>query len=285
MSDSQIFKFIKKNKLYIIWFVINFFSCWSMLGGGSRWFWILLFIYAVSILIALTPRGEQLMRIIESARPVLTRQELEYLTPIFEDTYRSVKAKNPKLRYVELYLQDIMTVNAFAIGKHTIVLTKGAVEAFSEEELKGVLSHEFGHILNGDTIAVLLNTIGNGIFAIFVYLFRLIILSIDTLAGAVDKSGVARGLCNFIKFILELMIMLFMFWGQVLLSANSRKNEFEADRFAYTVGYGAELVDALYLLQKMSLSEKMTISERIQANHPILAWRINKVEALLDGED
>ena len=283
-TKNDIEKFLKNNWLYIVWFIVNFTVCWTMFGGGVSFFFILLLVYAVSIFIALSPVGEYLLRLIESARPVLTKQELEYLTPIYLDVYKTVKAQNPSMGKVWLFLQDTISVNAFAIGRHTVVLTKGAIETFSEEELKGVLAHELGHIANGDTIAVLLNTIGNGLFAVIVGIIRLYILLIDILLGIFERVGILRWLLLFSKYIYEMLIMLFLFIGQAILSVNSRKSEFKADRFAYDNGYGNELTQALYLLQKMSLSEKMTIKERLQASHPIFAWRINKLETLIDGE-
>ena len=78
--------------------------------------------------------------------------------------------------------------------------------------------------------------------------------------------------------------MIFMFTGEAILSINSKKNEFRADKFAYENGYGPELVGALYMFQKMSLSEKMIIKERLRATHPIFAWRINKLETMIDRD-
>jgi Zn-dependent protease with chaperone function len=45
-------------------------------------------------------------------------------------------------------------INAFAAG-HTlndaaVAVTRGALDAFSRDELQGVMAHEFSHILNGD---------------------------------------------------------------------------------------------------------------------------------------
>jgi len=86
------------------------------------------------------------------------------------------------------------------------------------------------------------------------------------------------------RFLIEINILIFVFVGQMILSINSRRNEYDADWFAYDVGFGDELKEALYILQKMSLSEKMTISQRLRVSHPILALRINKLEELIYEE-
>jgi heat shock protein HtpX len=280
---KQLGKYILSNYLYALWFMVNFWVCFALFGGGVALFVLLVFIYAATISIALSGAGEMLMRLFESARPVLTKQEREYLQPIFNDVHEAVKAQNPKID-VTLYIQDTMTANACAIGKHTIAVTKGAIETFSEEELKGVLAHEFGHIAKGHTTAALLNTAGNGIFSIAIAILRIYILGIDIAISIFERSGILRFLFIILRAVFDMALMSLLFMGQMTLSANSRQNEFEADKFAYENGYGSELAEALYLLQKMSLSEKMTIKQRLTASHPIFAWRINKLESLVDSQ-
>ena len=274
---------LKYNRIYIIWFAINFLICWWMFGFSVGAFFLLLFVYAISICVALSPVGEWLLRLLSSARPVLTKEEKEYLEPIFSEVYEAIKEKNPELKGVNLYLQDVMTANAFAIGRQTVALTKGAVETFSEDELKGILAHELGHIAHGDTFAILLNTIGNGIFAVIVCILRFFLRLMNGVARSID-NGFIGIISNVANFMLELVIFALIFVGQAVMSINSRKSEFSADKYAYEIGYGNELVGALYLLQKMTMSEKMSVKERLQASHPILAWRISRMEGVLDGE-
>ena len=75
-----------------------------------------------------------------------------------------------------------------------------------------------------------------------------------------------------------------MFLGTVILSANSRNNEYQADEFAHQIGYGGDLIESLYLLQKMSLGEEMALVERMTANHLLLAKRIGRLEMLQEQE-
>ena len=282
-SLKRLGKYIVSNYLYIIWFMVNFWVCFALFGGGVTFFTMLVLIYAATISVALTSIGEWLIRVLESARPVLTKREREYLMPIFNDVYEAVQARNPKIGDVGIYIQDTMTVNACAIGKHTIAITMGAIVTFSESELKGILVHEFGHIARGHTTAALLNTVGNGIFSVFIAILKIFMLGIDMIITILERSGILRVVFVVLRAVFELLVMAFLFMGQIVLSANSRQNEFEADRFAYENGFGPELTEALYMLQKMSMSEKMTIMQRLVASHPILAWRINKLETLLDG--
>lgn len=66
----------------------------------------------------------------------------------------------------ELYLMQAPYPNAFAIGmeRYTIVVTSGLVELLTEDELRGVIGHELGHIKSGHmlyrTMAVFLAIVG-----------------------------------------------------------------------------------------------------------------------------
>ena len=260
-SWKELGKIILNNYLYALWFIIDFWVCFTIFGGGTVVFFVVLYIYIATIIVALSSIGELLIRLFESARPVLTKREREYLMPIFDDVYEAVKAQNPKVDDVTLYIQDVMTVNACAIGKHTIAITKGAIETFSESELKGILAHEFGHIAKGHTTAVLLSTVGNGIFSVVIAILKIFVLGIDLVITMLENSGILRFIFTILRAVFDLVLMVFLFMGQMILSTNSRQNEFEADKFAYENGYGSELTDGLYLLQKMSMSEKMNIFE------------------------
>lgn len=56
-----------------------------------------------------------------------------------------------------LYVIDTGTLNAFAVGRErnagVVVVTKGLVEALSDEELRAVMAHEVAHIRDGDSTA------------------------------------------------------------------------------------------------------------------------------------
>ncbi len=170
-------KKLAKNYVYIIWIVLYFTIAWYLLGADWNSFILVFFLYGISILIALSPVGEALLRFIEKVRPIRTKEEKEYLLPIFEEVYENAKEKDEKLNdNIKLYIIDNMYVNAFSIGRKTIAVTMGATQTFTQDELKGIIAHEFGHLSNGDTKALLLSTIGNGIFTILIFIIKIILL-------------------------------------------------------------------------------------------------------------
>lgn len=95
----------------------------------------------------------------------------------------------------------------------------------------------------------------------------------------ISISVVLLNIINYLfKYVFEMSLIGFLYFGQIILSLNSRSNEFQADNFAYNISYGEELISALYLLQKISVSRKMTLKERMTSSHPHIAKRIERLE-------
>ncbi len=275
-------KILRANYLYVIWGIINFYIAFLILGANASVFFVCLLFSFISLKIALSPLGEEILRIINGVRSLETRREKDYLIPLFEEIYDEVKEEYPNLQHIEICIMDTLTVNALALGNHTIAVTRGAIETFTEDELKGIILHEFGHIIHGDTKAMLLNMIGNGIFSIGIIIVKIFLLFFDLAMLSFHKNshGLTYVFIVLIRFILSLSLLAFTFTGSVILSINSRKNEYSADSFANEIGYGEDLINALYLLQKMSLGENMKLIEKMQSSHPHIAKRIGRLEAL-----
>lgn len=287
--------FFKQNYSYVLWFLFFFSSSFSILNSfrylsGIGAFVICVVLYAVSISLALTV-GEPILRYIHHARPVETAEEKEKFLPLFEDTINRAKAASCELPDIQPYLIDSVGINAFAIGKHTIAVTKGALDAFTEEELQAVLFHEIAHIKNGNTIAELLNKIGNGFYSAFILLINGIFAVIDYVLWDIDESGGKeesrhpRTFFLVIRFVLNLYVQFVLFIGNLFLAHNSRKSELLADRFAFEMGYGDEMIQVLYLLQKLSFSERGNLADKMQEKHPRVSLRISQLEALRDNEE
>ena len=281
----KLIKNLAKNYIYFVWVIIYFLLAWSILGADWDSFVLVFILYGISISIALSPLGETMLRFIEKVRPLSTKEEKEYLLPIFEEVYENAKEKDQKLNNnIRLYIIDNMYVNAFAIGRKTIAVTKGAVQTFSQDELKGVIAHEFGHLSNGDTKALLLSTIGNGIFSVLIFVLRIIML-ITEVVFSLTRIPFLDVFAVLARFLFDIGVIIFSYVSEILLSVNSRQNELWADKFAFEIGYGEELVSSLYILQKISLPNNLKLLDRLRASHPNTAKRIEQLENLLDTQD
>lgn len=294
LYSNRILYLIKHNISYILWFIFYFVLAFLTLASHRLIseevaFVICVILYAVSIFVALV-FGERILKLINGVRPIETKEEKEYLLPLFESVKTDALRVYPNLPKIELYIIDKMSINAWAIGKHTVAVTKGAIATFTEEELQGVILHEFAHIYYGNTTAEVLNKIGNGFFTIYIICVNFFFMILDLLFTDLDDtdtihlSGLFRTLFLFIRMSINLTVFLILFVGNIILSGNSRKNELRADRFAFETGYGEDLKSALYLLQKISLGENSYLIAKLCRKHPRISKRIEQLESLLDNE-
>lgn len=261
-------KFIKSNVIFLLWIV--FYICFLAVVAQDdiNTFWVLLIMELVSIAVALSPLGEWLLRVMSGAKKIKTQKDSEYLMPIFDAVYEDVKENNSRISCnIELYIEEDSSINAYAFGSNSISVTRGAMEALSEEELKGVIAHEFGHMNNGNTKVALVMTIGNGVFAILWFFLKLISLRHRS------DMGYVFALVAIIKFLTA-----------VFIAMGQRHNEYMADKFAHENGHGEGLIDTLYMFREMEKGQKRSFRERLKASHPDLNNRIARLEKLQRDE-
>lgn len=273
--------FWKNNPIYFVCSLFYYIASSIMLGGTLKSFIIVFIFYRISLIIGFSSLGEKLLRLLNRVRPLETKREKEYLQPLFDEVLACAKAKNKRLRKIELCIVDDMTVNAMALGRKTVAVTKGAMQTFSPEELKAIMAHEVGHIAHGDTIAMLYTIIGNGIFSLLLLFVRVCLLLLDWIQSLFSgKHSIISAVMFLLRLYLEICILIFNFGMQVIISVNSRKSEFSADMFSYSIGYDSDMIEALYLLEKISLGDNSSIIQTMTASHPRLTLRIKNLEAL-----
>lgn len=278
-SIRFLFLFWRNNPIYLACSIFYYVISSLLLGGTAKSFLIVFVVYVVSLMIGFSPLGEKILRLLNRVRPLETKRETEYLQPLFEEVYERAKEKYKKLRKIEICVIDNMTVNAMALGRRTIAVTKGAMQTFTEDELKAVIGHEIAHLVHGDTMAVIYAIVGNGILSVFVLIVRLFLLLLDWVQSSFNgKRSIFSALMLMIRIYFEFCIWFLNFGLQVILSVNSRKNEFKADLFSYAIGYDTDMIEALYLLEKISLGDNSSIIQKMIANHPRITLRIKHLE-------
>lgn len=242
--------FFKSNWAYLIWFCLYFsfavFTVMFFTEDIRSSLLITTLIYSSCVGLALSPIGETIVRLMEGAKPIQTQEDKDYLLPIFEEVYEEAKEFSPNInKGIELYVTDSMAVNAFAIGRKTVALTRGAIYTFSPDELKGILAHELGHMVNGDTKALLIKLIGNGFFSIIIFALRIIVNILENISLMIGHKNIVLAVISFITIIsrifMDLSIVAFIFIGDVIIALNSRYSEYLADEYAYLIGYGEDL--------------------------------------------
>jgi len=271
-SNASIIIYLAINVLVIVGIFSNGFSSWQGIFIG-------VLAYIVSLALALSPIGEAILRWQLGAKPIQREDHLSRLMPLFNEVYARANEMDSNLpKDIKLYINKDMNRNAFATGRKTICLTRGILDS-SDEEIKGVLAHEFGHLSNKDTDLILLITIGNLFTTAFFLIYRWTFLLIGYFVGIFYRSWTALIMTFFIDVILVALMSLWTKLGIMLVMHSSRKNEFEADYFAHKLGYGLPLIEVLNSFGD-DIPYRKGIFATLVASHPDPDERIAKIQTL-----
>ena len=194
-------------------------------------------------------------------------------------------AGTPRRRFV-FAIDETDELNAFACGGHILVVSSYALAHLDDEELIGVVAHEFSHHLGAHTIGLS-----------FAQWFSLPVLLFARLAELLrrisrvpvrrldESSGIASYIARAFEALLEGFAWLF---GATLVAAQrvndlvGRDAEFHADRRVVELGFGRQLSRALtHVASRDASSVGRSRLERIFTSHPPARTRIARIEALL----
>jgi STE24 endopeptidase len=211
------------------------------------------------------------------------------LTPLEEGSLReAIEAygKNVGFPLTNIYVIDgskrSSKANAFFSGlgkKKKVVLYDTLIEKHSDEELVAIFAHEVGHYKKKHIqVGLVLSVIQTGIM-----LFVLSLMIFNTqLSEALGASSMKIHL-NLIAFGI-LYSPISMITG-LFMNLISRKNEFEADRYAVTTSDGLKLAEALKKLSSDNLGNLLPHPAYVFVNysHPPLLIRLAAIEKETKG--
>lgn len=199
-------------------------------------------------------------------------------------------------------LPDEPAINAFAAGftpdRAVVVVTRGAVDALTRDELQGVVAHEFSHLLNADARLNLRLVAVIGGITFLAFVGRVVMRGLSQLDDSVPLSRRRRGIGG--RFGLALFASGLVLWlagsvgaffGRVIRAAVSRQREFLADAAAVQFTRNPEgLAGALakIALQGSALSSPATpevshfffasgLRSEWLATHPPIEERIRRI--------
>lgn len=190
-------------------------------------------------------------------------------------------AKTVDFRLENVFVMDgskrSSKANAFFSGlgkKKKVVLYDTLIEQHSPDELVAILAHEIGHykkkhILTGMATGML--QVG-----LLLYLLSLFVFSENiSLALGGNQTAVHLNLIGF-----ALLFSPFSLVIGLVMNAISRKNEFEADRFARDTFAGKPLAEALKVLSIKNLSNlnPHPLYVFVHYSHPPLLERLARLE-------
>lgn len=269
----------KKSNIGVgIYLVLNVALIIFMFGGfkSISGFLLGISIYLVSLGIALSPVGEAILRWQTGCKTIKRQEDIEKITPLFEDVYKKAKTISPQLPDdIKIYMCDDEDPNAFATGRKTICITKGFLY-YGDEEIKATLAHEFGHLAKKDTDIILLVSVGNLIVNITFFTIKILVSFVTIFLG---KSAEDIKLGVIINVILFLAMKLWTRIGVLLCMHSSRLNEYEADEYAMKCGYGEQLCTVLDEIDS-SGNQRKGLWSALTSSHPNSNSRIANLQQL-----
>ena len=268
LSTLTIFK--HKPRLFIFLFVS--FICFQALPFG---FIKNIIIFVCVIVFLLSPLAETLLRKLEDVRHIATNKEKERLYPVFNEVYARVK-KNHKMisDNIELFLVDTAKIEAFALCKNTIAISKGVMETFTDEEIKAILTHEFAHLIKGDAQVKSLIYFGTSVFTTGAVIAYKLIEWITIMLG----DGIVSSLLKLVNLVIYGFLTITVKLLCLAVTGSDRRLEYKADAYTVNLGYGKAMTSGLYLTQSMEIADKKQFSKRIMESHPRTAYRIERLE-------
>lgn len=246
-----------------------------------------LIIYGISIVIALSPVGEFIIRLQTGCKKIKRVEQINFIEPLFREVYEKAKKANPSIPDdVRLFMNTDETPNAFATGRKTICVTEGLLH-MPEDQIKATLGHEFGHIAHKDTDLIMLVSVGNLIVSAFIMFLRAIIAIVQlffSIAGLVaggSEGAVMRALTALGNLMVTAIIggltKIWTKFGVWLVMKSSRANEYGADEFSFNLGYGEQLC---VMLDSISGSGAKGLFATLASSHPDKDDRIAKLQEL-----
>ena len=246
-------------------------------------------VYVVTISIVLSPVGEYFFRLINGCKKIIDPGIINRLTPLFKEVYARAKINDPNLSpNIKLYMINDHYPNAFALGRNTVCVTRGLLH-FDDEKIKGIFAHEFSHLSNKDTDFLLFIYIGNLFMTCGFMVARVMIWIMSFILGVAtsdnDDFDIVKGLRGLIfsyiaDFFYVIAVGLYTKLGLILVRHSMRKQEYEADKFAYDLGYGQQLRDVLIELQGVNETPKK-FAANLMSTHPDTFSRIDKMNMYL----
>lgn len=282
MELIYFFKSIFKSKkiAVLIYLILNLLFIIAVFSVMYQYYSLLIapILYLISLYIALSPVGEWFLRKIYRIKqmPHGYGDRFEKLFKELEIEFSQKYKELPK--NIKLYYSAEDDINAFAMGKKTIACTRGFLETCTDEEFKGVISHEFAHIINRDTDLLLAVVVGNIVMSLLFIIIRVMFKFTGILVAIVNKSLGALVLTILIDGIFGLMMWIWTKIGIIVIAYSGRRTEFEADKFAKDNGYGEQLKSFLIRIEMYEGDGGRGIMAVLSASHPDTHERINRLK-------
>lgn len=238
-------------------------------------------IYALIFAIGLSPIGEWIFSLSLGAKKIKRNDIKLKLYPLLDIVQEQAIQRSPYIsKNIKLKIIQDDTINAFAVGRRTICVTRGLLN-LEDEEIMSILAHEFGHIAYRHTLIQVLVTCSNVLVSIFLLIIKILcwiiagFFSLFSFANKSYISGIIITLCaafsSFLIWLWTKFCLLFLRWSM-------RENEYLADEYAYLLGYGNMLASVLD--RSVCTQPQKGFLKALYSTHPSNDNRIAKLQKL-----
>lgn len=191
----------------------------------------------------------------------------------------------------KLYRVPNNSPNAMTFGFKTMGITSGMMSQLSDAEIRGVICHEYGHIVHKDFVfEACIRSLENfgikslrGIFNIIELLVGLLFLIPISFFPFVAK--IFDLLVMLWSFIFRLLVSIIYGFSNLLCANLNKYGEYRCDRYAVIYGQGEGLLLFLKRLKEVEDKQrKPSWFARLRAEHPCTKNRIARLEKLLSHQ-
>ena len=251
---------------------------------------VLITVLAVGALLAFSfsPAGEAVCRAFLRVRKLFPNEEARLL-PLFREVCERA-GENPE--EYQLFISPDASANAAALGRHTVILTRGLLHVADDEEIKAVMAHEVAHLKHRDSqilqAASLLNSVGSAV----VWVYTVIAVAMGFLASlfgalapgdpdyeygyAFEGAGQGFLMVAFAWLIRGLAWICYKIL-QLSFLAVGRGQEYRCDAFAAQLGYGTALARFLDKSWQEAGYYKPGFFTTLMSTHPDPGARISRL--------
>lgn len=231
----------------LLFFTLNILLIFSVFGSSGSIIELVI-VYFITIAISLSPLGEWCLALFAGAENIKRVDTKLRIIPLVEYVLDKAKATTTyNVDSVKVMIIHDPAPNAFALGRHTLCITDGLLK-LSDDMILGVLAHEIGHLAYGHTVIQLLIGGGNIFISGCLLLIKIaywiftVIMGLFALGSRSGVMGIITalfaGISTGLSWLWTKFCMLFLMWSM-------RQNEYMADEYAYKIGFGMELAQAL----------------------------------------
>jgi len=230
-----------------------------------------------------TKVGQRIASLFFHGRNAVSR-EFRQIDPLINEVIESINKKHGtryERKNIKLIMVDDKTLQASAFGHSTLIVFTGILQTLSDEEIKGVLAHEFGHLFYRDSVFLTVLAFSSIFTGIFFLPWNTFIKSVRDAKAKGEDPGFMRKVLIALLFCFYLVPLIIDFIIQNLvrtyLLLTSRFVETRSDIFSAELGYGEGLIGYLEKIQMMT-SGNPNFFERFFTTHPEPMKRIDRLE-------